>query len=53
MSFMVDGGMRKRPRFNTLEEACAIANEAARTTGIILGVFDDKRPANAEYREEK
>ena len=45
MSYMVDGGTHKRPRYETLEEASKVANEYLEKTGIVLGVFEDKRPA--------
>lgn len=49
MSFMVDGGTNNRPRFETLPEASAVANEVLAKTGIVLGVFEDKRPADSTY----
>ena len=49
MSYMVDGGTRRRPRFETVEEASHFASDYLARTGIVLGVFEDKRPANAKY----
>ena len=46
MSYMVDGGTNNRPRFETLDEARFVANETLRKSGIVLGVFEDPRPAN-------
>ena len=51
MSYMVDGGTRRRPRFETLNEASRYASNYLAKTGIVLGVFEDKRPANAKYEK--
>lgn len=49
MSYMVDGGTHKRPRFETLEEASACAADVLRRTGEVLGVYKDNRPSNSKY----
>lgn len=49
MSFLVDGGTYRRPRFATLEEARACANKHLVKTGEVLGVYEDSRPANATF----
>lgn len=49
MSFMVDGGTNNRPRFETLPEASAVANDVFKRTGVVLGVFKDERPADSIY----
>ena len=51
MSYLVDGGTHNRPRFATLEEASRCASDYLKKTGIVLGVFEDKRPANSRYEE--
>lgn len=51
MSYMVDGGTRKRPRFPTLEQANAFANQVLRDTGFVLGVYEDPRPANSVFKK--
>ena len=50
MSFMVDGGVYRRPRYETVEEASKCASDYLKKTGIVLGVFEDSRPANAKYK---
>ncbi len=45
MSYLVDGGTYKRPRFETLDEASEYASSVLKNTGIVLGVFEDARPA--------
>ena len=51
MSYMVDIGHRTRLRFATENEASAFANDVAKATKYILGVFEDKKhKANMRYQ---
>ena len=40
--YIVDAGYKK-PKFKTLTEACLFANKVAKTTGIILGVYEEEQ----------
>lgn len=40
MKYLVDCGTQGRPQYDTLKEACAVANEICKATGIIVGVFE-------------
>ena len=52
-SYMVDGGTHKRPRFATLDEANRCANDYLRRTGVVLGVYEVNKPANAVCKGAK
>ena len=49
MSYIVDGGTNNRPRFASIEEANNFANDVMRRTGIVLGVYESKKPATHTY----